>query len=147
LTAIDPNGNFQDIGEATSDISGSFGKSWTPPVPGEYQVTATFEGSEAYGGSTATTYFVVGEAPAAAQPIEPAAPAEEPAAPEEPTEPEPAAPEEPTEPEEPEAPTEPEPTEPAEAPLFSTTDLAIIAAVAVAAVIGIAAYWQLRKRK
>ena len=149
LTAIDPNGNFQDIGEATSDISGSFGKSWIPPVPGEYQVTATFEGSEAYGGSTATTYFVVGEAPAAAQPIEPEAPeepAEEPAAPEEPIEPEPTEPEAPTEPEEPEEPTEPEPTEPTEAP-FITTDLAIIAAVAVAAVIGVAAYWQLKKRK
>jgi hypothetical protein len=68
-----------------------------------------------------------------------------------PTEPEPTEPEEPTEeptePEEPEEPTEPEPAEPTEAPLFSTTDLAIIAAVAVAVVIGIAAYWQLRKRK
>jgi hypothetical protein len=136
LTAIDPNGNFQDIGEVTSDISGTFGKSWVPPVPGEYHLTATFEGSASYGSSTATTYFVVDPAPSAAQPIEPA-PTEP-----EPTEPEPTEPE-PTEPE----PTEPEPAEPAEAPLFSTTDLAIIAAVAVAAVIGIAAYWQLRKRK
>jgi hypothetical protein len=141
LTAIDPNGNYQDIGYATTDTAGNFGKSWIPPVPGEYFVTAEFEGSSSYGSSFDTTYFTVDEAPSPAQPIEPEAPAEEPAAPEEPTAPE--EPEEPTEPE----PTEPEPTEPAEAPLFSTTDLAIIAAVAVAAVIGIAAYWQLRKRK
>ena len=147
LTAIDPNGNFQDIGEVTSDISGSFGKSWTPPVPGEYHVTATFEGSASYGSSSATAYFVVGEAPAAAQPIEPEEPTQpEPTEPA-PTEPEPTEPEEPEVPTEPEEPTEPEPTEPIEAPLLITTDLAIIAAVAVAAVIGIAAYWQLRKRK
>ena len=52
----------------------------------------------------------------------------------------------PAQPIEPE-PTEPEPTEPTEAPLFTTTDLAIIAAVAVAVVIGIVSYWALRKRK
>ena len=132
LTAIDPNNNFQDIGEVTTDLGGTFGKSWCPPVPGEYQVTATFEGSESYGSSFATTYFVVDPAPSPAAPIEP----EEPAAPE-PTEPEPT---------EPEVPTEPEPTEPAEAPLFSTTDLAIIAAVAVAIVIGVAAYWKLKRK-
>jgi hypothetical protein len=77
----------------------------------------------------------VEEAPSPAQSIEPEAP-------EEPTEKsiglgtlaeEPAAPE--------------EPTEPVEAPLFSTTDLAIIVAAAGAAVIGVAAYWALRKRK
>jgi hypothetical protein len=64
----------------------------------------------------------------------------------EPTEPEPTEPE-PTEPEptEPE-PTEPEPTEQSEAP-FITTEVAIIVAVAVAAVIGAVAYWALRKRK
>jgi hypothetical protein len=66
--------------------------------------------------------------------------------PAEPTEPEPTEPE-PTEPEptEPE-PTEPEPTEPTEAPLL-TTEVAIIAAVVIASVIGIVSYWALRKRK
>jgi hypothetical protein len=45
-------------------------------------------------------------------------------------------------------PIEPEPTAPEPtAPLFSATDLAIIAAVAVAVVIGVAAYWLLRKRE
>jgi hypothetical protein len=45
----------------------------------------------------------------------------------------------------PSGPIEPEPTEPTEAPLI-TTELAIIIAVVVA-VIGVAAYWMLRKRK
>ena len=43
-------------------------------------------------------------------------------------------------------PIEPEPTEPTEAP-FITTELAIIIAVVIIAVIGIVAFWVLRKRK
>ncbi|MCW4018408.1 MAG: PQQ-binding-like beta-propeller repeat protein [Candidatus Bathyarchaeota archaeon] len=61
LTAIDPNGNFQDIGTVTSDINGVFKKMWQPPVPGEYVVTATFDGSAAYGGSHAESTFGVEE--------------------------------------------------------------------------------------
>jgi hypothetical protein len=153
LTAIDPNGNFQDIGYATTDLNGNFGKMWIPPVPGEYHVTATFEGSESYWPSDATTYFGVDPAPSPAQPIEPESAEPEPTEPE-PTEPEPTEPteHEPTEPEptEPE-PTEPEPlvpepTEPTEVP-FITTEIAIIIAVIVVAIIGIVAYWVLRKRK
>jgi hypothetical protein len=71
LTAIDPNNNWQDIGEATADSAGNFGISWVPPVPGTYFVTATFEGSASYGNSFDTTYFVVDEAPNAAQAMEP----------------------------------------------------------------------------
>jgi len=146
LTVNDPNNNTYEVGKTTSDVTGAFGLAFEPPVPGTYQITAKFEGSAAYGPSSATTFVYVDEAPSPAQPIEPEAPAEESVAPEEPTEPEPTEPE-PEAPTEPEEPTEPEPTEPTEAPLLSTTDLAIIAAVAVAAVIGVAAYWQLRKRK
>ncbi|MCW4018852.1 MAG: PQQ-binding-like beta-propeller repeat protein [Candidatus Bathyarchaeota archaeon] len=69
LTAIDPNGNFQDIGYVTSDALGNFAVDWVPPVPGLYTVTATFEGSESYYGSTAGTSFVVSEA-SAAEPVE-----------------------------------------------------------------------------
>jgi len=155
LTAIDPNGNFQDIGEVTSDISGNFGKSWVPPVPGEYHVTATFDGSASYGSSSGTCYFVVDEAPSPGTSIEPepstpapttpAPTTPEPTTPEpttpEPTTPEPTTPE-PTTPE----PTTPEPTEPAEAP-FITTEIAIVAVVAVACVIGVVSFWALRKRK
>jgi len=146
LTVLDPNNNIYEVGRTTSDITGAFGYAFEPPVPGLYKIIATFEGSASYGPSSAANYIHVDEAPSPAQPIEPEPTEPEPTEPE-PTEPEPTEPE-PTEPEptEPE-PTEPEPTEPVEAPLFSTTDIAIIAAVAVAVVIGIAAYWQLRKRK
>ncbi len=68
LTAIDPNGNTQDIGTATTDIGGSFGITWTPPVEGQYQITATFKATKSYGGSYATTYLAVGPAAAAPQP-------------------------------------------------------------------------------
>jgi hypothetical protein len=62
LTATDPNGNYQDIGYATSDIGGTYGITWTPPVEGTYQITATFAGSYSYGPSYATTHFAVGPA-------------------------------------------------------------------------------------
>jgi len=140
LTAIDPNGNYQDIGYATTDIGGNFGKSWQPPVSGEYFIMAEFEGSASYGSSFDTAYFTVDPAPSAAVPIEPEPTEPEPTEPE-PTEPEPTEPE-PTEPE----PTEPEPTEPAEAPLI-TTEVAIIAAVVIASIIGIISFWKLRKQR
>ncbi len=57
LTAIDPNGNFQDLGTATSNSLGNYAIEWTPPVPGLYTVTATFEGSESYYRSEAGTSF------------------------------------------------------------------------------------------
>jgi hypothetical protein len=124
------------IGYATADSAGNFGKSWVPPVPGEYQIVAEFEGSASYGRSYDTTYFTVDEAPSPSAAIEP----EQPATPA-PTKLELVAPG-PTEP----TPTEPEVTEAVEAPLIST-DIAIIAVVAVACIIGIAAFWMLRKRK
>jgi outer membrane protein assembly factor BamB len=124
LTSIDPNGNYQDIGEVTTDISGSFGISWVPPVPGEYYVLAEFEGSESYGSSYATTYFVVDSASSVAASIEP----------------EPTTPESTT-------PLATEFTTTASSPPFITTEVAIIAAVSVACVVGIVSFWALRKRK
>jgi outer membrane protein assembly factor BamB len=146
LTTYDPNGNTYEIGRTTSTDRGTFGCNVDLPVPGLYKIIATFEGSESYYGSSAETYVTVTEAPSVAQPIEPEVPAEEPTVPEEPAVPE-APTEEPTEePTAPEEPTEPEPTEPTETPLI-TTEAAIMVAVAVAVVIGVAAYWVLRKRK
>jgi len=136
LWTFDPNSNTYDIDTVTCDAHGFYSVMWEPPVPGKYTVYATFEGSNSYFASEAVTAMGVIEVPSP-QPIEP-----------EPTEPEPTEPESPSpaqaiEPE----PTEPEPTEPtAEAPLI-TTEVAIIIAVVVVAVIGIAAYWMLRKRK
>ncbi len=83
LTAIDPNGNYQDIGEATTDLMGNFGISWVPPVEGSYQIKATFAGSESYWQSYNTAYIVVDLAPAAeptATPVPTIAPTVEPTA-------------------------------------------------------------------
>jgi hypothetical protein len=47
----------------------------------------------------------------------------------------------------PSGPIEPEPTEPTAVAPFITTEIAIIIAVVVVAIIGIVAFWTLRKRK
>ena len=60
LTAIDPNGNFITIGTATTDSTGLYHYTWTPPnVPGNYLVTATFAGTNGYWGSSAETDMTV----------------------------------------------------------------------------------------
>jgi hypothetical protein len=69
--AIDPNGNYQDVGETTSDIWGNYGINWKPPVEGKYLLIAEFSGSASYGSSSASTYFTVDQAPTPATPIEP----------------------------------------------------------------------------
>jgi outer membrane protein assembly factor BamB len=74
LETIDPNGNFYEIGNTTSDINGNFGYMFTPEVPGQYQITARFEGSASYGSSSATTYMGVAEAPQATPTPPPPAP-------------------------------------------------------------------------
>ena len=135
LTTLDPNGNTYELGTTTTDTNGEFGCVVDPPVPGLYTIIATFEGSDSYYRSDASTYINVEEAPSPAQSIEP-----EPTQPEptelEPTTPQPTEPDttelEPTTPQ----PTEPEPTEATEAP-FITTEIAIIAAVAIACAIGV----------
>jgi hypothetical protein len=74
LDAVDPNGNWIHIGTATSDSSGMFKKMFTPEVPGEYTIIATFAGSGAYYASYSETAIGVDEAPAAPPAPEPAAP-------------------------------------------------------------------------
>jgi len=63
LDTLDPNGNFVHIGDVTTDMSGMFKKMWTPEVPGEYTVFATFMGDYSYGSSYAETAVGVVEAP------------------------------------------------------------------------------------
>jgi len=63
LDTLDPNGNFVHIGDVTTDMSGTFGHMWTPEVPGEYTVMATFMGDDSYGSSWAETHVGVVEAP------------------------------------------------------------------------------------
>jgi outer membrane protein assembly factor BamB len=63
ISVIDSNGNFRDIGTATSDASGFYSLQWTPDIPGKYTVIATFPGSEGYYRSYAEAAFVVDPAP------------------------------------------------------------------------------------
>jgi hypothetical protein len=66
LDAVDPNGNSVHIATVTSDgISGTFGYTWAPTIPGQYKITATFAGGNSYGSSSATTYAAVTQATAA----------------------------------------------------------------------------------
>jgi outer membrane protein assembly factor BamB len=69
LDAIDPNGNYIHIGNATSDPSGTYSYLWnTPDIPGKYTVTATFAGSAAYYSSYAETAVGVSATPATPAP-------------------------------------------------------------------------------
>ena len=63
IDIIDANGNYFNIGTATSDLDGNFALGWAPEIPGLFQVIATFAGSESYASSYATTYVHVNEAP------------------------------------------------------------------------------------
>jgi len=70
LDVIDANGNFRNIGSASSDASGFFSYQWTPDIPGKYTVIATFAGSGSYYASYAETAFGIDEAPQPTPPPE-----------------------------------------------------------------------------
>jgi hypothetical protein len=110
IEAVDPNGNYQDLGTTTSDMYGNFGFAFEPETEGTYMIMATFAGSGAYYGAMSTTYTQVGAA-SPTTPIEP---------------------------------DQPDPETPV-APLI-TTEIAIIAAIVIAAIIGIAAFWALKRK-
>ena len=62
---LDSNGNYRTIGTATTDASGTYSLTWTPDIPGNYTVIATFAGTNGYWPSSAETAFNVMQAPAA----------------------------------------------------------------------------------
>jgi hypothetical protein len=64
ISVLDPNNNCYEVGRATSDENGMFHCAFTPLVPGEYAIYASFEGSEGYWPSQAETAINVEEAPA-----------------------------------------------------------------------------------
>jgi len=68
LTDIDPNGNVYTIGTTTTSAMGTYGLTWTPPVPGSYTIIATFAGSGGYYGSSAETYVYASSPPATPAP-------------------------------------------------------------------------------
>ncbi|MCW4011551.1 MAG: hypothetical protein NWF07_01025, partial [Candidatus Bathyarchaeota archaeon] len=119
IEAVDPNGNYQNLGTVTTDINGVYSLMWAPEIDGKYDIYVTFAGTESYYGSTTST----------AMPVDPAAA--------------PAAPMEPEEPTDNETPVEP--TQPIEAP-FITTEIAIVLAVAILAAVGVAVYWMLKRK-
>ena len=127
LTAIDPNGNPQNIGEVTTDLKGNYGLMWKPPVEGQYTITATFEGSNSYWPSYDTTYLAVDPAPSGA-PVETQTPA--------PTTPAPTTAAPTVSPSQPVGPGEPTPT---------ALYVAIAAIVIVAVIVAVAVI--LRRRK
>ena len=47
------------IATVTSNTQGTFGYTWTPTIPGQYTITATFAGDDSYGYSSAGTYATV----------------------------------------------------------------------------------------
>ena len=64
LTAIGSDGTVIDIGKVTTNgYYGTFSKAWTPPKEDTYTITATFEGDDSYGSSSAATAVAVGPKP------------------------------------------------------------------------------------
>ena len=61
-----PSGGYQNLGTTISDSYGNWAFGWCPEETGTYTIIATFEGSEAFYGSTQTSYLTV------ADPISPA---------------------------------------------------------------------------
>lgn len=59
LDIVDANGNYRNIGSATTDLSGTFSYTWKPDISGKYTLVATFAGSNSYGSSYAETAFQV----------------------------------------------------------------------------------------
>jgi hypothetical protein len=68
ISVRDSNGNDRVIGTTTTNSMGTYGLTWTPDIAGTYTVTATFEGSGAYYGSSASTYFYASEPAPTASP-------------------------------------------------------------------------------
>jgi outer membrane protein assembly factor BamB len=71
LSVLDSNNNYRDIGTVTSDADGFFHYTWTPDIPGDFKVYASFAGSESYWPSHAVTAFTVMETPEATPPPTP----------------------------------------------------------------------------
>jgi hypothetical protein len=74
INVVDANGNHRSIGQVTSTIYGTYSLTWTPDIIGDYTVIASFDGSQSYYPSTASTAFHTAEPAATATPAPTAAP-------------------------------------------------------------------------
>ena len=63
LDIIDANGNYRNIGEVTTDLTGAYSYVWQPDIPGKYTILASYSGSNSYGSSIAETAIQVDEVP------------------------------------------------------------------------------------
>jgi hypothetical protein len=63
VDVLDSNGNFRNIGTATTDATGMYSLTWTPDISGNYTVVATFHGTNGYWPSWSETSFAVMNAP------------------------------------------------------------------------------------
>ena len=70
INVLDANGNYRTIGTTTSDATGSYSLQWAPDIAGKYTVYVTFDGSESYYPSQATTTFAVDEPAATVAPTQ-----------------------------------------------------------------------------
>ncbi len=61
LSVVDSNGNYRNIGTATTDAHGFYSLQWTPDISGKYSVIATFAGNKGYWSSSAEAAFAVQE--------------------------------------------------------------------------------------
>jgi hypothetical protein len=61
LSVVDANGNYRNIGTATTDSKGNFNLVWTPDIPGTYNLIAAFGGTKGYWPSYQETVFNVME--------------------------------------------------------------------------------------
>jgi hypothetical protein len=64
IDVLDSNGNYRNIGTATTTSSGTYSLIWTPDISSSYQVIATFHGTNGYWGSYSQATFDVMNAPA-----------------------------------------------------------------------------------
>lgn len=63
LGVLDSNGNYYEIGTATTDKTGTYSLTWKPIISGDYTVVATFKGTNGYWPSNSETTFNTMEAP------------------------------------------------------------------------------------
>jgi hypothetical protein len=70
IDVMDSNGNYRNIGTATTDATGTYSLQWTPDISGKYTVIATFHGTNGYWPSYSETSFAVDPAHPTAAPTE-----------------------------------------------------------------------------
>lgn len=68
LYVLDQNNNYRHIGTAITDASGMFTYAWEPDIEGSYAISAVFEGTNSYYGSSASSSFYAISAPETVEP-------------------------------------------------------------------------------